>query len=110
MKKYEDNVLEENKEGAVQKETLQTYFKDAYMRERERFNSMFGTLDYNPPFDYTDYNKKEETAETQKEILEDMVPLKKYKKSKRATVAFVILSLIFLGAAAFFGANYFGLL
>lgn len=107
MKKYEDNSVDNN-EGAVPKETLQTYFKDAYMRERERFNSMFGTLEYNPPFEYPDY-KKEEAIETQV-VVEDEMLVKKYKKAKRTATAFVILTVIFLGAAAFFGANYFGLL
>lgn len=109
MKKFEDKISENNKNSVIPKETLQTYFKDAYMRERERFDSMFGVLEYNPPFEYPEYQKEEHQAEI-KRIIESTVPKKKYKKNKKARTAFVILTLIFLASTLYFGAKFFELI
>lgn len=92
---------------------LQTIFSDAYMRERERFNSIYGTLDNNPPFQYTDYMEKtvapvvpveEDVDDVQAEQIaaEDTVPLKKYKKAKGWAVFFLITTAIAVGAVVYF--------
>lgn len=96
----------ENEEFAVPQETLQTYYKDAYMRERDRFNSMFGTIEYNPPYERPIYP---ETETLQKNVMqEDMVPKKKLKKSKRALSIFIVLTIIAIGAAVYFASKAYG--
>lgn len=91
---------------SVPTEMLQDYFKDAYMKERERYNSMFGVLDNNPPFEYKIFKKDEQTQKTNHELLSLK---RKYKKARRAKNVFVVFSLLLLGAVIFFAGSYFGL-
>ena len=91
--------------GSVKTETLQAYFKDAYMKERDRYNSMFGVLDNNPPFEY----KVSQREEPQEIARVDISSTKKLKKVKRTKNVFIVLSLVLLGAVVFFAGSYFGL-
>lgn len=103
----EIDTIETKPQTTVSQETLQTYYKDAYMRERERFNSMFGALDYNPVYEAPIY---EEKAATETVVAEEVVPAKKLKKARGALAVFIILTIAFLGAAAYFGAKAFNLI
>ena len=101
-KEYKEDALSQQESGfSLPPETLQAYYRDAYMRERERFNSMFGTLDYNPP--YEEPICKEKAEEPQ----EEMVPKKKYKKAKGALASFIVLTVVFLATTLFFAAKFF---
>jgi hypothetical protein len=97
----------DDQQPTVSQEALQTYYKEAYMRERERFNSMFGALEYNPVYEAPIY--QEATPEQPVET-EPMVPQIKLKKARRALAVFVILTIGFLGAAAYFAAKVFELI
>lgn len=69
---------------------------------------MFGALEYNPVYEapvFEDKTSQDEVADTV-----DMVPAKKLKKAKGALAVFVILTLAFLGVAAYFGAKVFNLI
>lgn len=96
---------ETQKKYSLPLDTLQAYYNNAYMKERERFNSMFGVLPNNPPFENPEYyNKNESTEEPVPQ--EPQVPLAKYKKLKGALTAIVILGILSLGAALFFAISY----
>ncbi len=97
-----DNV-EAKQQPTVSQETLQTYYKEAYMRERERFNSMFGALEYNPVYEAPIYEEESDATA----VTEDVVPAKKLKKARGALAVFVILTIAFLGATAYFGLKAF---
>lgn len=105
-KDYNENTLSRQQDNgfSIPPDTLQSYYKDAYMKERERFNSMFGTLDYNPPYE------EPICKETQQQEQEEMVSKKKYKKAKGAVAAFVVLTVVFLASTAFFAAKFFELI
>lgn len=96
----------ENQEFTVPKDTLQNYYKDAYMRERERFNSMFGTIEFNPPYEAPVYADND-TLQNNEQVA-NIAPQKKLKKTKRALCVFVILTIAALGAAAYFAAKLYG--
>lgn len=101
-------VTNPEKKYTMPEDSLQSVFADSYMRERERFNSMYGVLENNPPFEYPQYAAKtpQSTAQTQQdaaaeEIPSDTVPLKKYKKVKCWLVTFILLFAVALGGIAY---------
>lgn len=103
MKNIENNEIQ-TQDTNSSKDTLRAYYKDAYMRERERFNSMFGTLDYYPP-----YEEPKEEIDID-EILADTVPKQKYKKAKRCIATFAVLTVVFLASTAFLALKHFSII
>ncbi len=87
---------------------LQVYYNDAYMREKQRFNDMFGLLEEDVPA--PDAVKKLSVENQAAKIdMSQYVPVKKYKKVKSTATIFVILTIICAAAAAFFGLKYLGI-
>ncbi|NCA92435.1 hypothetical protein EOM82_04190 [bacterium] len=87
---------------------LQVYYNDAYMREKQRFNDMFGLLEEDVPA--PEAVKKFYEADDKPNIdLSQYVPVKKYKKVKSTATLFVLLTIICAAAAAFFGLKYMGI-
>lgn len=91
-----------------QGDELHIYYNDAYMKERERFNSIFGIIDggedapaIEQPVAKTVYVEPDP---------KDYVPMAKHKKTKRALTAFVIISVIAVAAAAVLALMKFGIL
>lgn len=83
---------------------LQVYYNDAYMREKQRFNDMFGLIDDDTPAPEA---KKLFAESDQSDIdLSDYVSIKKFKRVKRTAIFFVVLTFVCSAAAALFALKY----
>jgi len=88
-------------------EELQIYYNDAYMREKQRFNDMFGIIER------PEEERSQPSPETQQAIVEqikkesdDYVPVAKYEKLRKKrnalkvalaiTVTIAVIAIIFL--------------
>lgn len=87
---------------------LHVYYNDAYMKERERFNSIFGIVDSTE--DSPDIEQPVKETVYVEPSADEYVPIKKYKKVKGALAAFVIIAIIGVAAAAVFALNFFGII
>ncbi len=70
---------------------LQIYYNDAYMREKQRLNEIFGVIPEDAPV-----VKNEHVEETD---MSDYVTLKQYKKMKRRAGALAFFTVLFAVAA-----------
>lgn len=70
-------------------EELQIYYNDAYMRERQRFNDIFGIIEQDEP------EKEKVYIEPSPE---EYVTVKKFKKVKRTANIFVVTTLVLAAA------------
>lgn len=109
------NAAEERQESTLNLSTLrpsdelQVYYNDAYMREKQRFNDMFGLLEDDVPA--PDAVKRLSQDSSAPSIdMSCFVPLKKYKKAKSTATFFVVLTIICAAAAAFFALKYMNIL
>lgn len=87
---------------------LQVYYNDAYMREKQRFNDIFGLLDEDMPA--PDAAKKIILENAKAEDMSQFVPLKRYKKLKSTATVFVLLTIICAGAAAYFALKFLNII
>lgn len=87
---------------------LQVYYNDAYMREKQRFNDIFGLLEDDMPA--PDAVKKIQLENAEPVDLSQYVPLKKFKKVKSVAGVFVFLTIVCAAAAAFFALKVLGVL
>lgn len=88
---------------------LQVYYNDAYMREKQRFNDMFGFLEEDVPA--PDAVKRICIENAQKEMdMSAYISLKKHKKVKSTATVFVLLTLVCAAAAAYFALKFLNIL
>lgn len=91
-----DNMAQKQKLPFAPSDELQIYYNDAYMKERERFNNIFGVID------------NDALAQNQVETVyiepspEEYVTMKQYKKTKKSLGIFIVSTILFAGAAVFF--------
>lgn len=84
---------------------LQVYYNDAYMREKQRFNDMFGFLEEDEPS--PDVVKRILLENAKNDVdLSNYVPLKKFKRIKATATLFVLLTLVCAAAAAYFALKF----
>lgn len=84
---------------------LQVYYNDAYMREKQRFNDMFGMLEDDSPA--PDAAKRLFAESNQDNIdLSEYVTLKKFKRVRSTATIFVLVSLVLAAATAFFALKF----
>jgi len=88
---------------------LQVYYNDAYMREKQRFNDMFGLLEEDVPAPDA-VNKLYVENSSPSIDMSQYVPVKKYKKVKSTATVFVLLTLICAAAAAYFALKISGII
>lgn len=115
----EKPVLDVSNPYPVRERTLQAYYTDAYMKERERLNCMFGLVEGNHPFEYAPYTAQQESTQAPTEAPEQKndAPAaccdktacleKKLKKTKGALAAFIVISIVAVAAAVVFAVQYF---
>ncbi len=72
-------------------EELQIYYNEAYMREKQRFNDIFGIIEQEEP--------EKEKVYVQPSP-DEYVTMKQYRRSKRTTSVFVFLTLCLAAAVA----------
>lgn len=88
---------------------LQVYYNDAYMREKQRFNDMFGLLEDDVPA--PDAVKRICIENAQNQIdLSEYVPLKKFKRVKSTATFFVLTTIVLAAATAYFVLKFFSIL
>jgi hypothetical protein len=91
-----ENIAQDQKLPFAPSDELQLYYNDAYMKERERFNNIFGVIDE----DALAPNKVE-TVYIEPSP-DKFVTMAKFKKAKKKINFFVITTLIFAGISVFY--------
>ncbi len=80
---------------------LQSYYNDAYMKERERFNNLFGVIEEDALAP-----SKVETVYVEPSP-EKYVTVEDYKKTKRLSGFFIFTTVIFAAAAIVLALKFF---
>ncbi|NLL55630.1 MAG: hypothetical protein GX242_00240 [Clostridiales bacterium] len=96
-----DNISQNPKMPFGPSDELQLYYNDAYMKERERFNNLFGTIeeDVLAP-------KQVETVYVEPSP-DEFVSVSAYKKAKRSARFFATAAIVFAAAAVVFALKFF---
>lgn len=98
-----ENMAQNQKLPFAPSDELQLYYNDAYMKERERFNNIFGVID------------EDALAPNQVETVyvepspEKYVTVEEFKKSKGKARFWVITTLIFAAATIVLALKTFGI-
>lgn len=78
---------------------LQIYYNEAYLKEKKRFNDIFGIIEH-------------EEVEKEKVYIppspDEYVTVKKYKRAQNVATAFISLSIILAAAVAILALKLFG--
>lgn len=80
---------------------LQVYYNEAYLREKKRFNDIFGIIE-------------QEEQEKEKVYIppspDEYVTMKKYKRLQNVATAFIALTILFAAAAVVLGLKFFNII
>lgn len=96
-----DNMSQNQKMPFGPSDDLQLYYNDAYMKERERFNNIFGVIEEDALAP-----KQVETVYVEPSP-DKFVSMKQYKKAKSTTGFFVFTTIALAAATIFFALKYF---
>lgn len=98
-----ENMAQDQKTPLAPSDELQLFYNDAYMKERERFNNIFGVIEEDALAP-----KQVETVYVEPSP-DKYITVERYKKIKGGTAFFIFTTIIFAAAAIFFGLKYFNI-
>ncbi len=96
-----ENMAQNQKMPFAPSDELQLYYNDAYMKERERFNNIFGVIEEDALAP-----KQVETVYVEPSP-DKYITVEQFKKAKKGKGLFVFTTIILAAATIFFALKYF---